>query len=99
MKLEETLGKIIELSREELGMVRKRGEEKTAARGYAIEQRAGNRDVPRRWIARGTPRAEAAAAARGRLLAGRGSAGDRERDLGDDRGSVTRRAIHRHDPP
>ena len=33
-----------------------------ALAGYAIEQRAGNRDVLQRWIARWTPRAEAAAA-------------------------------------
>ena len=31
MDLEETLGKIVELSREELDVVRKRAEEKTAA--------------------------------------------------------------------
>ena len=35
---------------------------------YAIEQRAGNRDVLRRWIARWTPRAEAAAAGLGQLF-------------------------------
>ena len=35
MNLEETLDKIVELSREELGLVRKRGEEKTAAREHA----------------------------------------------------------------
>jgi hypothetical protein len=34
MDLEETLGKIVELSREELGIVRKRAEEKTAAREH-----------------------------------------------------------------
>jgi hypothetical protein len=34
MNLEETLDKIAELSREELGIVRKRGEEKTAAREH-----------------------------------------------------------------
>ena len=34
----------------------------TALAQYAIEQRAGNRDVLQRWIARWTPRAEAAAA-------------------------------------
>ena len=32
MSLEETLAKIVELSREELSIVRKRGDEKTAAR-------------------------------------------------------------------
>ena len=34
MNLEETLDKIVELSREELGLLRKRGEEKTAAREH-----------------------------------------------------------------
>jgi toluene monooxygenase system protein E len=34
----------------------------TALARYAIEQRPGNRDVLRRWAARWTPRAEAAAA-------------------------------------
>jgi len=34
MNLEETLDKIVELSREELRIVRKRGEEKTAARDH-----------------------------------------------------------------
>jgi toluene monooxygenase system protein E len=34
----------------------------TALARYAIEQRPGNRDVLRRWVARWTPRAEAAAA-------------------------------------
>jgi hypothetical protein len=34
MTLEETLAKVAELSREELGIVRKRGEEKTAARDH-----------------------------------------------------------------
>jgi toluene monooxygenase system protein E len=37
---------------------------------YAIEQRAGNRDVLRRWIARWTPRAEAAAAGLSQLFDG-----------------------------
>ena len=40
----------------------------TALARYAIEQRAGNRDVLRRWVARWTPRAEAAAAGLGQLL-------------------------------
>jgi toluene monooxygenase system protein E len=35
---------------------------------YAIEQRAGNRDVLRRWIDRWTPRAEAAAAGLSQLF-------------------------------
>jgi toluene monooxygenase system protein E len=39
-----------------------------ALAGYAIEQRAGNRDVLRRWIVRWTPRAEAAAAGLGQLF-------------------------------
>ena len=47
MNLEETLGKIVELSREELGLVRKRGEEKTAAREHGHDfhemQRAADR--------------------------------------------------------
>jgi toluene monooxygenase system protein E len=38
-----------------------------ALAGYAIEQRAGNRDVLQRWIAPWTPRAEAAAAGLGQL--------------------------------
>ena len=47
MNLEETLDKIVELSREELGIVRKRGEEKTAAREHGHDfhdmQRAADR--------------------------------------------------------
>ena len=35
---------------------------------YAVDQRAGNRDVLRRWIARWTPRAEAAAAGLSQLF-------------------------------
>ena len=40
----------------------------TALARYAIEQRAGNQDVLRRWVARWTPRAEATAAGLGQLL-------------------------------
>src|SRR2546423_11425427 len=40
----------------------------TALAEYAIEQRAGNRDVLQRWVARWTPRAEAAAAGLGQLF-------------------------------
>ncbi len=40
----------------------------TALAQYAIEQQAGNRDVLQRWVARWTPRAEAAAAGLGRLF-------------------------------
>ena len=40
----------------------------TALARYAIEQRAGNRDVLQRWVARWTPRAEAAAAGLGQLF-------------------------------
>jgi hypothetical protein len=47
MNLEETLDKIAELSREELGILRKRGEEKTAAREHGHDfhemQRAADR--------------------------------------------------------
>jgi hypothetical protein len=47
MTLEETLEKIVELSREELHIVRKRGEEKTAARDHGHDfhemQRAADR--------------------------------------------------------
>ena len=47
MDLEETLGKIVELSREELDVVRKRAEEKTAARDHGRDfhemQRAADR--------------------------------------------------------
>ena len=47
MNLEETLDKIAELSREELGIVRKRGEEKTAPREHGDDfhemQRAADR--------------------------------------------------------
>jgi toluene monooxygenase system protein E len=42
----------------------------TALARYAIEQRAGNRDVLRHWVDRWTPRAEAAAAGLGQLLSG-----------------------------
>jgi hypothetical protein len=34
MNLEETLNKVVELAREELSIVRKRGEEKTPARDH-----------------------------------------------------------------
>ena len=40
----------------------------TALARYAIEQRAGNRDVLQRWVARWTPRTEAAAAGLGQLF-------------------------------
>ena len=40
----------------------------TALARYAIGQRAGNRDVLQRWVARWTPRAEAAAAGLGQLF-------------------------------
>lgn len=50
----------------------------TALARYAIEQRAGNRDVLRRWVARWTPRAEAAAAGLARLLTGSRPAGTAE---------------------
>jgi toluene monooxygenase system protein E len=40
----------------------------TALARYAIGQRAGNRDVLQRWVARWTPRAEAAAAGLGALF-------------------------------
>jgi len=40
----------------------------TALAEYAIEQRSANRDVLQRWVARWTPRAEAAAAGLGRLF-------------------------------
>ena len=40
MDLEETLGKIVELSREELDVVRKRAEEKTAARDHGRDQKS-----------------------------------------------------------
>jgi hypothetical protein len=47
MDLEETLAKIVELSREELHIVRKRAEEKTAAREHGRDfhemQRAADR--------------------------------------------------------
>ncbi|MGO9781060.1 MAG: hypothetical protein ACLPKE_14895 [Streptosporangiaceae bacterium] len=47
MDLEETLGKIVELSREELDVVRKRAEQKTAARDHGRDfhemQRAADR--------------------------------------------------------
>jgi toluene monooxygenase system protein E len=40
----------------------------TALAEYAIERRAGNREVLQRWVARWTPRAEATAAGLGRLF-------------------------------
>jgi len=40
MNLEETLDKIVELSREELHIVRKRNEEKTAARHESLNDAA-----------------------------------------------------------
>ncbi|HET9256893.1 MAG TPA: toluene hydroxylase, partial [Pseudonocardiaceae bacterium] len=40
----------------------------TALARYAIEQRAGNRDVLQRWVTRWAPRAEAAAAGLGQLF-------------------------------
>jgi toluene monooxygenase system protein E len=50
----------------------------TALSRYAIEQRPGNREVLRRWAARWTPRAEAAAAGLAQLLPA-GRAGTVER--------------------
>jgi len=53
MDLEETLGKIVELSREELDVVRKRAEEKTAARDHGHDR---NCRVKASSLGRGKPR-------------------------------------------
>ena len=47
MDLEETLGKIVGLSREELDVVRKRAEEKTAARDHGRDFHAMQRAADR----------------------------------------------------
>jgi toluene monooxygenase system protein E len=55
---------------------------------YSIEQRAGNRDVLRRWVDRWTPRADAAAAGLGQLLSDVRSADAVERAAGSARREV-----------
>src|SRR5205823_217712 len=53
----------------------------TALTQYAIGQRAGNRDVLQRWVARWTPRAEAAAAGLGALFGQLPSGGGAAEDV------------------
>jgi len=57
MNLEETLDKIVELSREELHIVRKRGEEKTAAREHGHDYHEMQRAADRleEWVGKLSP--------------------------------------------
>jgi len=64
----------------------------TALARYAIEQRAGNRDVLQRWIARWTPRAEAAAAGLGQLF-GQLPSGSRSADTVENAANSARRQV------
>ena len=60
---------------------------------YAIGQRAGNRDVLLRWVARWTPRAEAAAAGLGALLGQSPSGGGAAEDVENAANSARRRVL------
>jgi toluene monooxygenase system protein E len=59
---------------------------------YAMEQRTGNRDVLQRWVARWTPRAEAAAAGLG-LLFGQLPSGARSAQIVENAANSARRQI------
>jgi toluene monooxygenase system protein E len=61
---------------------------------YAIEQRAGNRDVLQRWVARWTPRAEAAAAGLGQLFEQLPSAGRSAETVENAANSARRRVLN-----
>jgi toluene monooxygenase system protein E len=64
----------------------------TALARYAIGQRAGNRDVLQRWVARWTPRAEAAAAGLGALF-GHLPAGGGAADTAENAANSARRRV------
>jgi len=64
----------------------------TALAQYAIERRAGNRDVLQRWVARWTPRAEAAAAGLGQLFE-QLTSGDRSADTVENASNSARRRV------
>ena len=64
----------------------------TALARYAIQQRAANRDVLRRWVARWEPRAEAAAAGLG-LLFGKLPSGSRPAESVRDAARSARRRV------
>jgi toluene monooxygenase system protein E len=64
----------------------------TALAGYAIEQRAANQDVLLRWVARWTPRAEAAAAGLSQLFEQLPSGG-RSADTVENAANLARRAV------
>jgi toluene monooxygenase system protein E len=66
----------------------------TALAEYAIEQRAGNRDVLQRWVARWTPRAEAAAAGLGQLFEQLPSGGRSAKSVEDAANSARRRVLN-----
>ena len=66
----------------------------TALAGYAIEQRAGNRDVLQRWVARWTPRAEAAAAGLGQLFEQLPSGSRPAQTVADAANSARRRVLN-----
>ena len=61
---------------------------------YAIEQRAGNRDVLQRWVARWTPRAEAAAAGLAQLFEQLPSAGRSAETVEKAANSARRRVLN-----
>jgi hypothetical protein len=66
----------------------------TALAAYAIEQRPGNRDVLQRWVARWTPRAEAAAAGLGRLFEQLPSGGRSAETVANAANSARRRVLN-----
>jgi len=65
----------------------------TALARYAIEQRAANRDVLRRWVTKWTPRGEAAAAGLGLLFGQLPGGGPSPRIVADAAGSARRRVL------
>lgn len=66
----------------------------TALAHYAIERRPGNRDVLQRWVARWTPRAEAAAAGLGQLFEQLPSGGRPAQTVEKAAGSARRRVLN-----
>ena len=66
----------------------------TALAEYAIEQRAGNRDVLQHWVARWMPRAEAAAAGFGQLFEQLPSGGRSAETVEHAANSARRRVLH-----
>jgi toluene monooxygenase system protein E len=66
----------------------------TALAEYAMQQRPGNRDVMQRWIARWTPRAEAAAAGLGQLFERLPCGGRSAQTVENAANSARRRVLH-----